>query len=197
MDWERSYQNNEIPWEKGQPAPPLVEYLEKNKISGHVLVPGCGTGHDVRLLASRGCHTHGIDISSTAIDLAHQYPKPEFGTATYRLVDFLASDNNLPTRHYDFVVEHTCFCAIQPSQRSAYIKAVHRSLKPGGYLLAILFTHLEEPGGPPYSTTPAEIETYFTPMFTIEQYWRPTRFHEGRDNEESMYLMKRRDLSKH
>lgn len=192
MDWDQSYQNNETPWERGEPAPPLVEYLEMNPIHGSVLVPGCGLGHDVRLLASKGCKVVGVDLSETALNRARAFSSPEQGSVSYQLADFLDASNGLGRERFDYVFEHTCFCAIDPSRRADYVRTVHRLLKPGGHFLGILFTHLEDPGGPPFRTTNDEIETLFGPCFDVVKHWSPTRFYAGRESEESMCLMKKR-----
>ncbi len=191
MNWDESYQNNETPWERGEPAPPLVEYLESNSMSGRVLVPGCGLGHDVRHLASHGCDAIGVDLSETALSRANSFGKPELGSVDYQLGDFLDSNNCLPEAGFDFVFEHTCFCAIDPSRRKDYVRAAHRALKPGGHLLAIFFTNLEGGDGPPFPTSHDELEALFGPLFEFVSRWNPTRFYTGRENEESMYLMKR------
>ena len=52
--WEQRYLSNDIPWDKGYAAPPLAEILSRLKLTGSILVPGCGFGHDVRLLAEAG-----------------------------------------------------------------------------------------------------------------------------------------------
>ena len=53
MDWDRRYQIGDIPWEKGAPAPPLLEWLQAcGPLHGNILVPGCGYGHDVRAIAA-------------------------------------------------------------------------------------------------------------------------------------------------
>ena len=54
-DWEKNYQEGNMPWDKGEGAPPLLEWLARNegRIKGEILAPGCGLGHDVRVLAER------------------------------------------------------------------------------------------------------------------------------------------------
>ena len=43
MDWDRRYQIGDIPWEKGAPAPPLLEWLQAcGPLHGNVLVPPFG-----------------------------------------------------------------------------------------------------------------------------------------------------------
>ncbi|MDA7640064.1 TPMT family class I SAM-dependent methyltransferase [Opitutaceae bacterium] len=191
MDWDQSYQNNETPWERGEPAPPLVEYLESHSISGRVLVPGCGLGHDVRLVASMGCDTLGVDLSETALNRARAYKGPEQGSVSYQLADMLDANNGIRGASFDYVFEHTCFCAIDPGLRKDYVNAVQRHLKPRGYFLAILFTNLDDPEGPPFPTSHAEVENLYSPVFEIVRHWKPTRYYAGREDEESMYLMRK------
>jgi SAM-dependent methyltransferase len=69
-NWDQAYQENFTPWDKGEASPPLVEWLARNKVSGRVLVPGCGVGHDVAHLVSLGIDAHGLDIAPTAIERA-------------------------------------------------------------------------------------------------------------------------------
>ena len=191
MDWDQSYQNNETPWERGEPAPPLVEYLESHSISGRVLVPGCGLGHDVRLVASMGCDALGLDLSETALNRARAYKDPEQGSVSYQLADMLDANNGIRGASFDYVFEDTCFCAIDPGLRKDYVNAVQRHLKPRGYFLAILFTNLDDPEGPPFATSHAEVENLYSPVFEIVRHWKPTRYYASREDEESMYLMRK------
>ena len=55
-DWESKYQAGDMPWEKGEASPGLVDFLAAHPElpRGTVCVPGCGTGHDVRAWAQAG-----------------------------------------------------------------------------------------------------------------------------------------------
>src|SRR6266542_6168987 len=55
-DWEARYQSGDMPWEKGEPSPGLVDFLgaQPELRRGTVVVPGCGTGHDVRAWSAAG-----------------------------------------------------------------------------------------------------------------------------------------------
>ena len=80
-DWEERYREKDTPWDKGAAAPPLLEWMEANPgvISGSVLVPGCGLGHDVRAIAENSnhdlCRVLGLDISPTAVSMAREIPQ--------------------------------------------------------------------------------------------------------------------------
>ena len=65
------------------------------------------------------------------------------------------------TGGFDWVWEHTCFCAISPSLRQAYARAVASALRPGGEFLAVFYL---DPGysspdeGPPFGVSKEELD---------------------------------------
>ena len=189
-DWESLYKTGDMPWEKGAPSPGLVEYFEHNPpLDGKILVPGCGLGHDVRAISRPGNETTGLDIAPSAIRAADALPKT--GHETYLLADLF----NLPPElrnHFDWVWEHTCFCAIDPSMRAAYVQAVAGALKPGGHLLAVFYL---DPGngddGPPFGVSIAELDSFFHGAFDLVREWMPARTYPGREGREWMRLLRK------
>ncbi len=188
-DWEAQYLSGETPWDKGAPSPALEDFLAHTPLRGKVLVPGCGAGHDVRSLAAQGAEVVGLDVARSAVTLADSFPK--VGGETYLLGDFF----DLPPAlrgAFDHVWEHTCFCAIDPSMRPAYVEAAARALRPGGQLLAIFYLdpgndHPDE--GPPFEVSIAELDRLFLPRFTLAEEWLPTRAYPGREGREWMRRM--------
>ncbi len=172
-DWEALYQANDMRWEKGAPSPGLVDFLATHpKLPGRsVLVPGCGTGHDVRAWAGAGKRAVGYDIAPTAIKLA-QERTPKGLNATFRRGDFLADE---PSELFDLVFEHTLFCAIQPARRSDYVQAVLRWLKPDGQFLAVHYL-IPDTEGPPFGTTREELIDRFSPHFELISDWVPRSY---------------------
>jgi len=77
-DWNQRYRTGDTPWEKGAPAPPLLSWMaEHGPLTGDVLVPGCGLGHDVRAIAraSRDARVVGLDVAPSALVQAKKYPQ--------------------------------------------------------------------------------------------------------------------------
>lgn len=188
-NWEAQYQAGEAPWDKGVPSPGLVDYLAENPIRGRVLVPGCGFGHDVRALTKNAEEVVGIDIAPSAVEAARKISR--IGNERYEVADLF----NLPAEMrgaFDWVWEHTCFCAIQPAQREAYVEAVAGALKPGGHLLAIFYL---DPGnespdeGPPFEVSIAELDRLFLPRFELIREWLPAHAYPGREGREWMRLL--------
>jgi SAM-dependent methyltransferase len=188
-EWETRYLSGDTPWEKGAAHPALAAWLERNTLTGRVLVPGCGTGHDVRLLASHGAEVVGLDIAPSAITAARKYPPA--GNESYEAGDFFAPPAAW-TGTFDGIFEHTCFCAIDPSQRPAYACSAAQLLRPGGRLLAIFYLDPGVEQGPPFGCTTAELDALFSPAFRVigEQTSLPT--YPGREGGEILRVLERK-----
>jgi SAM-dependent methyltransferase len=188
-DWEAAYHRRETPWEKGQPHPALVDFLAENgPLAGEIFVPGCGSGHDVRALSGPANHVVGIDLAPFAIRKANSFPR--VANEEYLLADLFALPSEFNQR-LDWVFEHTCFCAIEPTTRRDYATTIVRLLKPAGRLLSIFFVnpdHDEE--GPPYRVSHTELEEYFGGHFSLEREWVPARTHPGREQRELMRILR-------
>jgi SAM-dependent methyltransferase len=170
--WEERYQAQDMPWEKGAPSPGLVDFLHDPLPRGTVCVPGCGTGHDVRAWAAAGLEVYGFDIAPSAIRLAIERTQAVGLKASFQQMDFLTGE---PPMRFDWVFEHTLFCAIQPAQRDAYVEALLRWLKPGGYYLSINFL-IPDTDGPPFGSTREEIDTRFKPRFELIERYVPRSY---------------------
>jgi cyclopropane fatty-acyl-phospholipid synthase-like methyltransferase len=173
-DWEARYEAEDMPWEKGEPSPGLVDFLANHPElpRGAVCVPGCGTGHDVRAWARAGFDAQGFDIAPSAVRLAEEKSRAEGLTLHFQLGDFLA-DN--PPQLFDWVFEHTLFCAIDPQRRDDYVTAVIKWLKPGGDYLAVNYLIPDE-DGPPFGTTRTELWERFSPRFDLLHEWTPRSY---------------------
>src|SRR5262245_7927737 len=163
--WETSYQTGDMPWEKGEPSPGLVDFLTAHPElkRGTVCVPGCGTGHDVRAWARAGFNAFGYDIAPSAVRIAREGNLAARLNAQVERADFL---HDAPPQFFDCVFEHTLFCAIDPSERDRYVEALLRWLKPSGHYLAVNYL-IPDQDGPPFGTTRAELWKRFSPYFEL------------------------------
>lgn len=185
-DWNQAYQENFTPWDKGLPSPPLVEWLSSNTLSGKVLVPGCGVGHDVAHLVSCGIDAHGLDIAPAAVARAKErYPQLAERFVCADLFEFRGQ--------YDAIVEHTCLCALPPEWRVKYRDAVVSLLKPGGLLVGVFFINPEmDPGetGPPFGISPDELTTLFAERFQVVESQVPAAAYPGREGRENLRVQR-------
>lgn len=188
-DWEQRYQLGDTPWEKGAPAPGLVDFLEKQPLTGRVVVVGCGFGNDVRAISASGAEVVGIDLAPSAIAGARQHPA--VGCETYLQADLFDLPQVLQGG-FDWAFEHTCFCAIDPHRRPEYVRALCDLLKPGGRLLALFYMTPDHEEGPPFGTTEAELNSLFSSCFQLEEQWVPVRNYPGREGRELMRLLRKK-----
>jgi SAM-dependent methyltransferase len=188
--WENRYQTNDMGWEKGAPSPGLVDFLAAHPEvpRGCIGVPGCGTGNDVRALAAAGFDASGFDFAPSAIQLSREKTAAAGLTATFAQADFLHDE---PPQKFDWLFEHTLFCAIQPEQRGDYVRAILRWLKPGGQYLAVNYL-LCEPKGPPWPVTREELLARFAPYFELRADWLP-RSYPSRVGKEWMFWWSRKE----
>ena len=178
-DWNAAYEGGDTPWDKGYASPPMIEFLKLQPISGRVLVPGCGAGHDVRALAAEGVEVVGLDIAPRGIDKAETFPVS--CDERYVLGDFL----NLGKQYhhaFDWIVEHTCLCAIDPSEREAYARSVAQALKPDGKYLAIFFREVSDYQGnePPHPISREQSDALFGDSFELIKSFVPQQTYPSR-----------------
>jgi SAM-dependent methyltransferase len=167
------------------------------EISGSVLVPGCGSGHDALPWAEAGAsRVLGLDIAPGAIEKCLQ--RPADARITFELGDFFAVPGGPLAGQFDWVWEHTCFCAIPPELRPAHEAAARAALKPGGHLLAVFYLNPWDPDedqtqGPPFGVTKDELDGFFLKGFQLIAAWTPTQTYPGRESKEEYRLLRRRD----
>jgi SAM-dependent methyltransferase len=186
--WEELYARGGDGWELGGAAPPLVDVLDTTPPpKGRVLVPGCGRGHDARLLAARGWDVVGVDFAPAAVTAARALARRDGVSLEFLERDLFTLDRD-HARAFDGVWEYTCFCAIDPARRRDYVRVVSSLLRPGAWLLACFFPLRTVGVGPPFPVTAAEVRRLFTPPFRIERAWAPRRSAPSRRGREWMLL---------
>jgi methyl halide transferase len=194
LEWQRRYEQDDTPWDKGAPAPALVSYLRESDISGHVLVPGCGRGHEVRALGMQpNCTVVGLDLSPAAIAKASQLAanSKAAASASFLVGDFFRLPSEM-TGSFDWLVEHTCFCAIEPEWRPDYVLAASSALRTGGKIFGIFYLNPHTESGPPFAVSREELAELFDPHFTLLAQWLPSESFPGRENRELARIMQKR-----
>ncbi|MEY2407900.1 MAG: methyl halide transferase [Verrucomicrobiota bacterium] len=188
-DWEAHYQSGEMPWEKGAPSPGLVDFLDAHPElpRGTVAVPGCGLGHDVREWARAKFDVSGFDLAPSAVRVSGLRSVEAGVQARFSQCDFLVDP---PPQAFDWLFEHTLFCAIDPQRRDDYVQALLRWLKPDGQFLAVHYM-LREGEGPPYGVSQQELIERFSPHFDLKHGWIP-RSYSNRAGLELMLWWKRK-----
>lgn len=195
--WELRYQERDTGWDLGAPTPPIVEFFQSArapKPPARILVPGSGRGHDALFLAKLGFDVTAVDFAKQALDSLRRRRRnlwiPAAKCRTLR-ADIL----HLPAKchaSFDIVVEHTCFCAIDPKLRDLYVSMARDVLVPGGLLLGLFYPFREGTQGPPFPVTELEIQMRFSVSFDLEFIETPASSVERRRGEERLILMRRK-----
>lgn len=165
--WEAHYQEGTARWDLGQAAPPFASLLNSPYAPspGRMAVLGAGRGYDALLFAQRGFEVIGFDFAPSAIADSTALAQNSGIPAQFLQRNIFDLPAEFPG-YFDYVLEHTCFCAIDPASRPAYVQLVKSLLKPQGELIALFWAH-SKPGGPPFGATITEIKEYFQPDFEI------------------------------
>ncbi|KAF3219634.1 hypothetical protein TWF106_007057 [Orbilia oligospora] len=172
-------------WDRGKPSPALIDFVEcygQNILHGmkrdgrrlKALVPGCGRGYEVIMLALHGFDACGLEASSKAVDIAKEYadsqlksPNPGFygekrseyvrGSANFVLGDFFQKDWETDCGikgddKFDLIYDYTFLCALLPEMRFDWARRMKDLLKPGGVLVCLEFPLWKDyqSAGPPW-----------------------------------------------
>lgn len=158
--WEADYRRRTDGWDLGGPTPALKRLASDGGLPpGRLIVLGAGRGHDARGFARQGFAVTAVDFAPHAVREMKALADP------LAPVDVLSRDLfKLPADlndTFDYVLEYTCFCAIDPKRRAEYADLVQRLLKPGGTYIDLAFPLDGRPGGPPFATSPEEMQGLF------------------------------------
>ncbi|KAF9612272.1 hypothetical protein IFM89_038842 [Coptis chinensis] len=152
--WDKCWEQSLTPWDLGRPTPIVLHLLQTGALpAGRVLVPGCGSGHDVIEIAGPERYVVGLDVSENAIKKARE-------------VLLISISLLSPSPYPDADIVRNCrfFCAIEPSMRPAWASRVHDLLKPDGELITLMFPVDDRIGGPPYKVSLPDYEEVLHPM---------------------------------
>ena len=146
------------PWDAGGAPPKLRQWLE-NKPSGRVLVPGCGTGYEVRLFVERGHDVVGIDFSDAAIEAAQRY----LGSLSKRVrrADFFVLGGA-----FDLVYERAFLCALPRPRWPEWARRMAELVRPGGVLAGFFYLDDNE-RGPPFGVSRPRLKELLEPAFEL------------------------------
>ncbi len=159
LTWNTRYLANDTPWDRGTVSPFLWHHLDRLPANLQVLVPGCGTGHEVVALAAVGHQVTALDLAPEALRRCQERLENKDLRAELLQGDVLTWQ---PQRTFDLVYEQTCLCALDPSERDVYAQRLLEWVSPEGLLLAAFFqTHTED--GPPYHCGLDEMRQLFPP----------------------------------
>jgi SAM-dependent methyltransferase len=187
--WEMQYQTGRVAWDLGRPTPVFQRLQKSGRYPpGRMMVVGAGRGHDARFFAREGFEVTAVDFALNAVQAMRELN--DISTP----VEVLEEDIfDLPAECegiFDYVLEYTCFCAIDPGRREEYADVVAGLLKPGGVYVALAFPVIDRRGGPPFAVSPDElIELLEARGLTLQHREIPADSVEGRRGYEELLVL--------
>ncbi len=190
--WNSRYLEKNTGWDLGRVSPPFVHLVESGKIAPYstVLIPGAGRGWEAIYLGRMGFGVTCVDFAPEAIAAARLQSEKEGVKVTFIQEDLFLLD---PEKHgvFDYLLEQTCFCAIDPDRRADYVRMAVRMIRPGGELVGLFYVHGRE-GGPPWTTTAEEVRGLFKRDFDFLEFAITEHSVESRRGEEILARLRRR-----
>jgi SAM-dependent methyltransferase len=159
--WETRYRERVTPWDAhGVPAD-LRAFATTLSAGMRVLVPGCGSAHELRCLAETGADVLAIDFSIEAVELAKRNAGPF--AERIRHADFFQFE---PGAGFDVVYERAFLCALPRKMWRRYATRMTELLGKGRRLAGFFF-YRDDPKGPPYGTSPEELHALLDYAFEL------------------------------
>jgi SAM-dependent methyltransferase len=189
--WDADYERRTDGWDLGGPTPVFKRLVASGQFTpGQMIVLGAGRGHDAREFARHGFKVTAVDFASHAVEEMHRLADPTSP------VEVLQKDIfELPhewNNSFDYLLEYTCFCAIDPGRRAEYADLVKRLLKPDGLYIDLAFPLDGRAGGPPFAVKESEVMELFDERgFQLLSREKPVESVSPRRHAEELFIFKK------
>lgn len=161
--WTARYESQSTGWDMGSVGPLKNILDEISDKQAHILIPGAGNGHEADYALQCGfTNLHILDYSPIPLDNLKKR-LPEFPENQLHCQDFFEHQGI-----YDYILEQTFFCALDPELRSNYVQKMAALLKPSGILTGVLFNFPLE-SGPPFGGDAESYTELFENAFKIDK----------------------------
>ena len=163
--WNLRYESGATPWDFGGVPADLRVYLKRHPKGGRVLIPGCGSGYEIKAFADAGYDVTAMDLSPVAVERARKLA----GSALAKNIftgDFFQYD--FTAGAFDVIYERTFICAILPERREAYRNRAAALLKYRGSLLGYFYYQAPVVAdGPPFGFAWGTADELFSRHFLL------------------------------
>jgi SAM-dependent methyltransferase len=157
--WDERFERQFTPWDRGGAPAELRAFVAQAPAPLSVLLPGCGSAHELALMLEAGWDATAIDFSPVAVARA----KSLAGQWADRILqaDFF---DYTPPRQLDLVYEQAFLCALPRARWPEVAQRWASLLAPGG-LLAGYFFFDDVAKGPPFGIARAQLDALLAPHF--------------------------------
>ncbi|NRB58732.1 MAG: methyltransferase domain-containing protein [Winogradskyella sp.] len=186
--WEKRYQNNQTGWDIGEPSTPIKTYVDQLKDKNiKILIPGGGNSYEAEYLWHNGFKNIFVaDIALSPLKNLKQRVE-DFPDSQLLHSDFFKLDNK-----FDFIIEQTFFCALNPDLRMQYTEQMLKLLKSHGKLVGLLFDFELTSEGPPFGGSIEEYQNLFQNGFRIKTLEKSRNSIKPREGKELFFIFEKR-----
>jgi SAM-dependent methyltransferase len=176
--WNQRWDAGKMPWDLGGIPPALVSFLTRSRTRTRVLIPGCGSGYEVRAFHEAGHDVTAIEFCASAVAHAREV----LGPLGDRVIHANFFKHDFGASRFGLIYERGFLCSLPPARWPDYAARVSGLLPVGGKL-AGLFLYGHEPEPPPYPLTPETADgllgRYFQLRHTEESVEKSVPVYQG------------------
>ncbi len=158
--WNNRYLDKTHRWDIGYPSPAITNYFDKiSDKTVRILIPGCGNAYEGEYLHQKGF------TNITLLDISKETKKlflarvPTFNC--FEVGDFFEIEGE-----FDYIIEQTFFCALNPKLRTKYAQKIKALLAKNGKLVGLMFEAELYKDHPPFGGNKLEYQKIFEPYFS-------------------------------
>ena len=166
--WDECYNNNDTGWDLDGTTPIFVDWCNNLNKRSKICIPGCGNGYDALYFAQKGHQVTAIDFAEKPIKALKKQSKTNNLNISIIQRDIFDLEEDF-NNQFDYIVEYTCYCAIDFNMRNKYINIMYNLLKEKGEFVGILFPLNKDlcEGGPPFGVKLKETVEQFSVKFKL------------------------------
>lgn len=161
--WVKRWEAGKLPWDLGGIPEDLSSFLTRTNFApARVLIPGCGTGYEVRAFHQAGFEVTAIDFSGPAVAHAREV----LGPLGNKVIQGNFFKHDFGGAQFGLIYERGFLCSLPPERWKDYAARMAELLLPGGRL-AGLFLYGQEPEPPPFPLTRETAAELFGASFRL------------------------------
>ncbi len=168
-----TYYADKPPWDIGRPQPAFLALAQAGAIRGRVLDVGCGTGEHVLMAAAMGLDATGVDVASTAIEIAEGKAQERGLSARFLVCDALQLTSL--NAQFDTVLDCGLFHILKDDNRPRFADSLRAVMKPGGRYFMMCYSDRQPGDRGPRRVTQDEIRDSFKDGWTVDSI-QPGKF---------------------
>ncbi len=161
-----TYYAGKAPWDIGRPQPAFLALAQEGAIRGRVLDVGCGTGEHVLMAAAMGLDTTGVDVASTAIEIAEGKARERGLNARFLVCDALQLTSL--NEQFDTVLDSGLFHILKDDDRPRFADGLRAVMKPGGRYFMMCYSDRQPGDFGPRRVTQDEIRATFKDGWSVD-----------------------------